>query len=148
MPIPADISELRESFRRSFLATVRQFEERVGVGQYAPQAPPSVPTYTFKNGGITGAGQTTLLGTEFIAVHNTDSAGTVHNWASQLGPTSTVTWGAWTGAVGSVNTAIEGGTFTQEMIDTFVSTGITLMHPSGGYPVAPTDGSTLTFTVN
>jgi hypothetical protein len=127
----------------------RQYSARadIYISQPAPP-PPADPTYTFKNGGITGAGQTTLLGTEFIAVHNTDSAGTVHNWASQLGPTSTVTWGAWTGAVGSVNTAIEGGTFTQEMIDTFVSTGITLMHPSSGYPVAPTDGSTLTFTVN
>jgi hypothetical protein len=43
MPIPADISELRKSFHRSFLATVRQFEERVGITHPAEAKIESAP---------------------------------------------------------------------------------------------------------
>jgi hypothetical protein len=84
----------------------------------------------------------TFIGTDYIVLHNTDREGGVHQWATSFqpgDPISMVTdaW-TWLGEVESINTAT--ATFPQQLVDTFVASGLTLIRPTM-FPaqVPPTD---------
>jgi hypothetical protein len=114
----------------------------VGVPPTALPAP-----YTFKTGGVQGPGQATLMNGIYVIAHNTDGAGTAHAWQAAMAPGDPFVFGPagslWTGVVGSVNKA-EGG-IPQMLVDNFVASGMTLIHPATGFPPMPADGSAVLF---
>jgi hypothetical protein len=114
----------------------------VGVPPTALPAP-----YTFKTGGVQGPGQVTLMNDIYVVAHNTDNGGTAHAWQAAMAPGDPFVFGPagslWSGVVGSVNKA-EGG-IPQMLVDNFVASGMTLIHPADGFPPVPADGSAVLF---
>jgi hypothetical protein len=92
----------------------------------------------------------TSISPTYISVHTTDADGTVHDWPSVLTPGTPITVRSastsWNGEVASVNTS-EGG-FPQALIDTFVSSGITVIHPVGALPTGLADNAQVRFGIN
>jgi hypothetical protein len=101
--------------------------------------PPSAPfPYTYHRQGIQGAGQSTLLAPDFIAVHRTDADGLDHDWPADLPPGAPITFGDWSSRVHSVNLSVSPA-YPQMLLDVFIAQGITLIHPTDPLPPPPGD---------
>jgi hypothetical protein len=125
-----------------------------GTGAWGPVdlpeglPPTALPApYTYKTGGVQGPGQSTLMNGIYVIAHNTDSQGTAHAWQAALAPGDPFVFGPagslWSGVVGSVNKA-EGG-LPQMLVDNFVASGMTLIHPATGFPPTPASDAAVLF---
>jgi hypothetical protein len=125
----------------------------LGVTAPGQWAPVSIPTelpvttepvpYLFKTQGVQGVGQATRLMDLWIAFHNTDANGVTHDWVATLKPGDPFVFGPadalWTGTIATINTAA--GAIPQQLVDTWVASGMTLVHPAEGFPPVLADGT-------
>jgi hypothetical protein len=125
-----------------------------GTGTWGPVdlpeglPPTALPApYVYKAGGVQGPGQSTLMNGIYVIAHNTDQQGTAHAWQAALSAGDPFVFGPagapWAGTVGSVNAA-EGG-IPQQLVDTFVASGMTLIHPANGFPPTPANDAAIVF---